>query len=87
MKKTTEIKTQLLKLSGIAFERAGKKKGRTLHITGAACLGTTFVCLGKLIMGIISLSFFTCVSAFYTFGMVTAKITALAGILKEENSK
>lgn len=87
MKKTEEIKTQLLKLSEIAFERAGKKKGRTLHITGAACLGTTFVGLGKLIMGIISLSFFTCVSALYTFGMVAAKMTALAGILKEENSK
>lgn len=87
MKSSAEIKTQLLKLSEIAFERAGRKKGRSLHITGAACLGTTFVGLGKLIMGIISLSFFTCVSALYTFGMVAAKITALAGILKEENSK
>lgn len=38
-------------------------------------------------MGIISLSFFTCVSAFYTFGMVAAKVVALAGILKEENSR
>lgn len=78
---------QLRKLSDIAFERAGKKRGRFLHITGAACLGNLLVGLGKLVMGMISLSFFTCVSAFYTFGMAAAKVVALAGILKEENSR
>ncbi|MGN0624240.1 MAG: hypothetical protein ACI4JA_09880 [Oscillospiraceae bacterium] len=86
MKKAKEFKARLVKLSETAFERAGKKKGRSLHITGASCLATFLVGLGKLVMGIISLSFFTCVSAIYTFGMVAAKITALAGILKEENS-
>ena len=85
--KPSQIKTWLLKLSSIAFERAGVKKGRSLHITGASCLGNIIVGTGKLIMGIISLSFFTCVSAFYTFGMVAAKVVALAGILKEENSR
>lgn len=78
---------RLRKLSDIAFERAGKKRGRSLHLTGAACLGNLLVGLGKLVMGIISLSFFTCVSAFYTFGMVAVKVVALAGILKEENSR
>lgn len=38
-------------------------------------------------MGIVSLSFFTCVSAFYTFGMVLAKFCALAGIVKETSKK
>lgn len=85
--KPSEIKTRLLKFSKTAFQRAGKKKGRSLHITGASCLGNILVGTGKLIMGIISLSFFTCVSAFYTFGMVAAKVVALAGILKEENSR
>lgn len=77
----------LLKQSGeTAAARVGHKAGRSLHITGASCIGNTAVGLGKLLMGIVSMSFFTCASAFYTFGMVTAKCVALAGILKEENS-
>lgn len=67
--------------------RDGKPEERSLHITGASCVGNLIVGVGKLVMGILSMSFFTCVSAFYTFGMVTAKSFALAGIRKEENSK
>lgn len=33
--KPSEIKNRILELSRIAFERAGEKKGRSLHITGA----------------------------------------------------
>ncbi len=74
-------------VSQTAIDRVGVKKGRSLHITGASCLGNTFVGFGKLVMGIVSLSFFTCASAFYTFGMVAAKIIALMGIIKEENTE
>ncbi len=50
------------------------------HITGAACLGNFLLGTGKLVVGISSLSVFTCVSALYTYGMVLAKICALKGI-------
>lgn len=82
-----ELKNKLITLSRTAMERAGIKRGRSLHIAGASCLGNTIVGIGKLVMGIISLSFFTCVSALYTFGMVAAKLVAISGILKEENSR
>ncbi|MBU5477901.1 hypothetical protein KQI69_01640 [Eubacterium sp. MSJ-13] len=59
----------------------------SLHITGAACIGNFVVGLGKLIVGLISLSFFTCVSAFYTFGMVIAKMCALKGIGKSREKQ
>jgi putative uncharacterized protein (fragment) len=52
----------------------------SLHLTGAACIGNFVVGTGKLIMGLIFLSFFTCVSAFYTYGMVVAKICVLKGM-------
>ena len=54
----------------------------SLHISGAACIGNFVVGTGKLLMGIVSLSFFTCVSALYTYGMVMAKMCALRGIRK-----
>lgn len=82
-----ELKNKLMTLSKTATERGGIKRGRSLHIAGASCIGNTFVGLVKLVMGIISLSFFTCVSAMYTFGMVAAKLVAISGILKEENSR
>lgn len=82
-----KISAFIKKIISIATERVGEKKGRSLHITGASCVGNTIVGLGKLVMGILSMSFFTCASALYTFGMVTAKCFALAGIVKEENSK
>lgn len=43
--------------------------------------------VGKPIMGLILLSFFTCVSAFYTFVMVLAKSCAIAGIYKSESQR
>ena len=74
-------------ISNITIERTGKKAGRSLHITGASCMGNLVVGTGKLLMGIVSLSFFTCASALYTFGMVAAKGAALTGIVKEDNQK
>lgn len=74
-------------ISSITIERTGKKAGRSLHITGASCIGNLGVGIGKLLMGIVSLSFFTCASAFYTFGMVAAKCAALTGIVKEDSRK
>lgn len=64
------------------IEKIGKSKNHTMKITGAACIGNLLVGIGKLGMGIMSLSFFTCVSAFYTFGMVIAKACALGGLVK-----
>lgn len=74
-------------ISETATEHVGRETSRSLHITGASCVGNTVVGVGKLVMGILSMSFFTCASAFYTFGMVSAKCFALAGIVKEENSR
>lgn len=51
----------------------------SMRMSGAACAGNFVVGTGKLIIGIISLSLFTCVSAFYTYGMVVAKGCALWG--------
>lgn len=74
-------------ISVTAIERTGKSTGRSLHLTGAACIGNLLVGIGKLVMGLLSLSVFTCASAFYTFGMVAAKGAALTGIIKEDNRK
>lgn len=63
-------------------EKVGKNKIHTMKITGAACMGNLLVGIGKLGMGVMSFSFFTCVSAFYTFGMVIAKACALRGLVK-----
>ena len=67
--------------------RAAERAGRSIHITGAACLGNTAVGVGKLAMGLSSLSLFPRVGALYTFGMVTAKCVALAGIVKSESDR
>ena len=65
--------------------RLGKRTSFSLQATGAAVAGNVLVGIGKLALGICSLSFFTCVSALYTFGMVVAKCCALAGIFKSKS--
>lgn len=67
--------------------RGDQKTARALRLAGAACLGNLLLGLGKLTMGLLSLSVFTCVGACYTFGMVAAKSLALAGILQAENTR
>ena len=65
----------------------GSKMARSLQITGAAATAGIFVAIGKLTMGVLSLSFFTCANAFYSFGMIGAKSIALTGIRKAQNKK
>lgn len=79
--------SSLKQISDTAIRQAGTNNGWTLHITGAACAGNLAVGIGKLVIGILSLSLFTCASAFYTFGMVAAKCFALAGIVKGGDSR
>lgn len=75
----------LRNINNSLVERVGKSKSHSMKITGAACMGNLFVGIGKLVMGMLSLSFFICVSAFYTFGMVVAKACALGGLVKEKS--
>ena len=65
----------------------GLKRSSSLGMTGVSCLGSTLLATGKLLIGILSLSFFTCVNAFYSYGMVAAKIVALAGVVRERDRR
>jgi hypothetical protein len=65
----------------------GTEHERVVKMTRASGTANLVVGVGKLVMGIASLSLFTCVSALYTFGMVIAKSFALAGILKAKNKQ
>ena len=64
------------------YGQFGPCRGRTLAVTSAACAGSAVAAAGKLLMSLASLSFFACVSAFYSFGMVVAKVFVLAGLLR-----
>lgn len=68
-------------------EEFGLRRSRSLGLTGISCLGSTLLATGKLSMGILSLSLFTCLNAFYTFDMVAAKLVALTGVVRERNRK
>lgn len=68
-------------------ERVDRKSRLSFRVAGASCVGNAVIGLGKLVMGLVSLSFFTCVSAFYTFGMVAAKGCAIAGIYNAATKK
>lgn len=63
-----------------------KSKKHTLHITGASCLGSIFIGTGKMVMGILSMSFFTCASALYTYAIVIAKGYVVYGISQSQNN-
>ena len=52
----------------------GPRRARSLQVAGASCIVSAGAGMGKLAMGLISLSLFTCVSAFYSFAMVVAKV-------------
>ena len=67
-------------------EQFGPKISRSLKITGASGTALMIFSIAKLVLGVVSLSLFTCVSALYTFGMVIAKYLALAGIFKSKNT-
>lgn len=77
------IGTDEVKRMGNPLKKAGELSRKySLHVTGASCICNFFLGTGKLVLGLISLSFFTCVSAFYTYGMVLARICALKGMGK-----
>lgn len=57
-------------------------KTRIVHFAVASCVGNTIFALGKLVMGLLSLSLFTCVSGLFTLGMVLARFCALMGVIK-----
>ena len=61
-------------------QRVGTGYRNTVRMTGAACTANALLGTGKLLMGLLSGSFFTVVNALYTYGMVTAKFCALKGI-------
>ena len=61
----------------------GPRRARSLQVAGASCIVSAGAGMGKLVMGMISLSLFTCVSAFYSFAMVVAKVVALSALVRE----
>ena len=61
----------------------GPRRARSLQVAGASCIVSAGAGMGKLAMGLISLSLFTCVSAFYSFAMVVAKVVALSALVRE----
>lgn len=71
--------------SNLFTDLYGSKLSRSLHITGAATTAGTVIAIGKLVMGILSLSLVTCANAFYSFGMIGAKSIALIGIRKAQD--
>lgn len=81
------MRERILSINAIIRQQVDTKGRLSVKVTGASCIGNTVVGVGKLFLGIISFSFFTCVSAFYTFGMVIAKACVLTGILKATNKK
>lgn len=87
MKETGRIRPiKMAKDISTAFAaQFGLSKSRSLQIARASCVGNMLIGIGKLLMGILSFSFFTCVSAFYTFGTVVAKSCALAGLIQDND--
>ena len=72
-----------LKITGLL----GPREERSIKLAGISAAANLIVGIGKLVLGIISMSLFTCVSALYTFGMVIAKHIALSGIRKAKNKQ
>lgn len=85
-KKLTLLQT-VQHLNSDLTERFPPNVRRSLKVTGASWAANILLGLGKLAMGILSVSFFLCVNAFYTFGMVIAKYFALKGILKAKDTR
>lgn len=78
------IITILLDMQKEWYNQFHYKNVRSLHLTSVGCVGSFFSGISKLLLGILSLSFFTCVNALYTLGIVGGKVCALVGI---RNSK
>jgi hypothetical protein len=85
--KPKQVFEYIIDISNVFTNQYGRKMGRSLHMTGAAATVSTFIAIGKLVMGIMSLSLFTCVNALYSFGMIGAKIITLTGIRKAQDKR
>lgn len=62
-------------------------RDKFLNITGVFCLGSFLVGTGKLIGGILSHSFLTCMNAFYTYGVIASKIQLVYGISNAKSKR
>lgn len=67
---------QVVQINSALGRQLEKRNHRSVQATGAACVGNLFIGIGKLLLGIISLSFFTCVSA-----AVQSRANGLMGVL------
>lgn len=82
-KKTLPKSIQKIKdVNSNLSQQFNKKHSRSLIFAGASGTANILVGSGKLVLGLLSLSLITCVSAFYTFGMVSGKYMILKGSLK-----
>lgn len=59
------------------------KRTFSLRLAAAGCAASFLAGTGKLALGVASLSFFTCVHAFYTYGMLAARLCLLKGLTLE----
>ena len=83
MRKSVSRMIQTTRDIAASFEmQFGPKRGRSLQVAGASCIASAAAGMGKLAMGLASLSLFTCVSAFYSFAMVVAKVVALSALVR-----
>lgn len=60
---------------------------RTLHLTSATGAFKIALGLGKILLGMLSLSVFTCVNGLYTLGMAEARYCALLGAVRTQDTK
>lgn len=74
-------------MGNLFFTMKNLHRKHSVKITGAACTGNFIAGTGKLAMGLVTLSFFTCISALYTYGMVIARLCALRGIGREKEKQ
>lgn len=83
MRKSVSRMIQTTRDIAASFEmQFGPKRGRSLQVAGASYIASAAAGMGKLAMGLVSLSLFTCVSAFYSFAMVVAKVVALSALVR-----
>ena len=83
MRKSVSRMIQTTRDIAASFEmQFGPKRGRSLQVAGASCIASAAAGMGKLAMGLVSLSLFTCMSAFYSFAMVVAKVVALSALVR-----
>lgn len=67
------------------IKKMSKNRSRSIKITGVGYMGNFLADIRKLMMGIISLSFFIYASTFYTFGI--AKACILKELVKEKREQ